>query len=138
MPNYNKVILMGNLTRDPDMRYTRNDTAVANFGMAVNRKFKGEEETTFVDCTAWGKVAETISQYLRKGKPIMVDGRLTLDQWQNQEGQNRSKLLVTVENFQFIGDGDEGSRERADSPPPSQSPSQAETVPAEDPDDIPF
>ncbi len=109
MASYNKVMLMGNLTRDIELRYLPNsNTAVANLGLAVNRRFRtgdGEqrEETTFVDCEAFGRTAETMSQYLKKGRPVFIEGRLKLDQWQDRDsGQNRSKLKVVVENFQFI------------------------------------
>ncbi|MEC9374324.1 MAG: single-stranded DNA-binding protein, partial [Planctomycetota bacterium] len=106
--NFNKVLLLGNLTRDPEVRHISGDMAVANFGIAVNRRFRtrdGEnrEETTFVDCEAWGRTAETISQYLSKGRPIFIEGRLKLDTWQDKEsGANRSKLKVVVDNFQFV------------------------------------
>ncbi len=107
MPNLNKVMLMGNLTRDPELRYTPNNTAVANLGLAVNRRWKNQngeqqEETTFVDCEAWGRTAEVLNQYLQKGRPVYLEGRLKLDQWQDKDGQNRSKLKVVVETFQFI------------------------------------
>jgi len=117
--NFNKVFLMGNLTRDVEMRKA-GQTNVANIGLAVNRKFKaasGEfrEETTFVDCEAWGRTAETMAQYLAKGRPVFIEGRLKLDQWQDQQGQNRSKLKVVIDSFQFIdsrqgagGDGGDG------------------------------
>ncbi len=120
MPNLNRVMLMGNLTRDPELRYTPNNTAVANIGLAINRRWRNQqtnewqEETTFIDCEAWGRTAETISQYLKKGRPLYVEGRLRLDTWQDKEsGQNRSKLKVVVETFQFIdsrqgGDGEGG------------------------------
>lgn len=107
MVNYNKVMLMGNLTRDVELKYTPSNQPVANIGIAVNRRFRtrdGEdrEETTFVDCEAWGRVAEVMNQYLSKGRPVFVEGRLKLDQWQDKEGNNRSKLRVVVENFQFL------------------------------------
>jgi single-strand DNA-binding protein len=117
MPNLNKVMLMGNLTRDPELRYTQNNTAVCQIGMAINRKWKdpnGEtkEEVTFIDAEAWGRTAEVINQYLRKGRPLFVEGRLRLDQWQDKEGNNRSKIKVVVESFEFIdsktGGGGEG------------------------------
>lgn len=106
--NYNKVLLMGNLTRDIELRHTTGNQAVANIGLAVNRRYKaadGEmrEETTFVDCEAWGKTAEVMSKYLQKGRPVFIEGRLKLDTWQDKnDGSNRSKLRVVVENFQFI------------------------------------
>lgn len=107
MPNYNKVMLMGNLTRDPEMRYLPSNVAVANIGLAINRRWKNQqgeqqEETTFVDCEAFGKTAEAINQYLGKGRPLFVEGRLKLDQWQDKEGQNRSRLKVVIESFQFV------------------------------------
>ena len=113
MANLNKVMLMGNLTRDPQLRYTPSNQPVADFGVAVNRKWRDQqgqdrEEATFVDCTAWAKTAELINQYLRKGSPIFIEGRLKLDQWEDKQGGGkRSKLSVVVENFQFIG-GREG------------------------------
>lgn len=105
--NFNKVMLMGNLTRDIEVRYTPSNTAVANLGLAVNRRYRTQdgqqhEETTFVDCEAWGRTAEVMQQYLRKGSPVFLEGRLKLDQWQDKDGGNRSKLKVVVENFQFV------------------------------------
>ncbi|MEO0965135.1 MAG: single-stranded DNA-binding protein [Planctomycetota bacterium] len=117
MPNLNKVMLMGNLTRDPELRYTTSNMAVANLGLAVNRRWTNkqtnqqQEETTFIDLEAWGRQAEVLNQYLRKGRPVYIEGRLKLDQWQDQSGNNRSKLKVVVENFQFIdnqGGGGQG------------------------------
>ncbi len=107
MPNLNRVMLMGNLTRDPELRYTNSNMAVINFGLAINRRWRNQagdqqEETVFVDCEAWGKQAETINQYLKKGRPVYLEGRLKLDQWEDKEGQKRSKLKVVVEGFQFI------------------------------------
>ena len=107
MANYNKVLLMGNLTRDPELKRTSSDMAVAQIGMAVNRRYKdktGEqrEETTFVDCEAWGKTAETMAKYLSKGRPVFIEGRLKLDQWQDKDGNNRSKLKIVIESFQFV------------------------------------
>lgn len=107
MPNLNKVFLMGRLTRDPEIRHTPQGTAVTEIGMAVNRVFRtqsGEqrEETCFVDVTAWGNQAQTIQKYLRKGAPLFVEGRLQFHSWETREGEKRSKLRVTMENFQFI------------------------------------
>ena len=112
MASFNKVLLMGNLTRDPQLKYLPSQTAVAEFGLACNRKFKsatGEdrEEVTFVDCSAFGKTGELINQYFTKGKPIFIEGRLKYDQWEDKQGGGkRSKLAVVVENFQFIGGRD--------------------------------
>ncbi|MDX9911022.1 MAG: single-stranded DNA-binding protein [Phycisphaerales bacterium] len=105
--SFNKVLLMGNLTRDVELRHTPGGSAVARLGLACNRRFKtqtGEQrdEVTFVDCEAWGRTAEVMSQYLAKGRPVFIEGRLKLDQWQDKDGQNRSKLVVVVENFQFV------------------------------------
>jgi len=133
MPSYNKVLLMGNLTRDPQLKQTPNNTSVAEIGLACNRKFKdkdGEmrEETTFVDCEAWGRTAETMAKYLSKGRPVFVEGRLKLDQWQDKDGNNRSKLRVVIESFQFID-----SRGSQSSTPPEEA---ATTAPPSD--DVPF
>jgi len=104
---YNKVILWGNLTRDPQLSYTPNQTPVVDFGIAVNRKWKGQdgiekEDVCFIDCSMFGKRAEVINKYLDKGMPLLVEGRLSFDQWEAQDGSNRSKHRVTVENFQFV------------------------------------
>ena len=117
MASYNKVMLMGNLTRDIEIRHTPSNTAVGNFGLAVNRKYKtqsGEqrEEVAFIDCEAWGRTAEVMSQYLSKGRPVFVEGRLKLDQWYDKNGGGkRSKLSVVVENFQFIDSGGGGGNQ---------------------------
>jgi len=114
MASVNRVILVGNLTRDPQLKYLPSQTPVAEFGMAMNRRFKtanGEdrEETCFVDCSAFGRPAEIINQYCQKGKLIYIEGRLKFDQWEDKQGGGkRSKLSVVVENFQFLG-GREGS-----------------------------
>jgi single-strand DNA-binding protein len=104
MASFNKVILMGNLTRDIEVRHTANNNAVGNFGLAVNEKYGEKETTCFVDCTAWGKTAETMSQHLHKGDPVLVEGRLTLEQWDDKNGGGkRSKHTVTVDRFTFVG-----------------------------------
>jgi single-strand DNA-binding protein len=114
MASFNRVLLMGNLTRDPQLRYLPSQTAVVEFGVACNRRYKtanGEDrdETTFVDCSAWGKTGELINQYFQKGKPIFIEGRLKYDQWEDKQGGGkRSKLTVVVENFQFVGSRDGG------------------------------
>lgn len=110
MANFNRVILLGNLTRDVEMRYTQGGTAIGKFGMAINRKYgqggEQKESTCFVDLTAWGKVAEIISQYTSKGSPLFVEGRLEYSQWDDKNGGGkRSKLEVVVENFQLMGSG---------------------------------
>jgi len=114
MASFNKVLLMGNLTRDPQLKYLPSQTAVVEFGVACNRKFKtanGEdkEEVTFVDVTSFGKQAEVINQYFQKGKPIFIEGRLKFDSWEDKQGGGkRSKLTVVIENFQFVGGRDGG------------------------------
>lgn len=111
--SFNRVFLMGNLTRDVEIRHTPQNTAVGSFGIAVNRKYRTQdgqnhEEVTFVDCDAWGRQAEVMAQYLKKGRPVFIEGRLKLDQWQDQQGNKRSKLKVVVENFQFVDSGQGG------------------------------
>src|SRR5579863_5206328 len=151
MPGYNKVILIGNLTRDPELRYTPQGVAIAKIALAVNRTWRTEagetkEEVTFVDVDAFRRQAETIAQYLKKGSPLMVEGRLKLDQWDDkQTGQKRSRLGVVLEGFQFLGGGNhsEGGGEapvkRAAPPaaPKGDSPDAEGPPPPED-DDVPF
>lgn len=146
----NKVFLMGNLTRDVELKFTPTNQPVATVGIAVNRRYKTREgedrdETTFVDCEAWGRTAEVMNQYLSKGRPVFLEGRLKLDQWQDREtGKNRSKLRVVIENFQFI-DSPGGARGGA-TEPKTQSTRSAPTAPAPtdpghapvDDSDIPF
>lgn len=109
MPSYNKVILMGNLTRDPELKHLSSGTAVGSFGLAVNRKWRDQssgqqkEEVTFVDCECWGATAENIAKYMAKGRPLFVEGRLKLDEWEDKETkQRRSRIKVVVESFQFV------------------------------------
>lgn len=118
MASFNKVILMGNLTRDPELRVTNTGLSICKLSLAVNRTYTTKEgdskdETTYVDIDAFGRQAETLSKYLQKGRPIMVEGRLKLDQWETNEGQKRSKLGVILENFQFIGGRDSASSTNA-------------------------
>ena len=114
MANLNKVMLIGNLTRDIELKYTPKGSAIAELGLAINRKYKtdsGElkEETTFVDVTLWGRQAEIAKEYLSKGKPVYIEGRLQLDSWDDkQTGQKRSKLKVTGEAMQLLGSRGEG------------------------------
>ncbi|MAD78626.1 MAG: single-stranded DNA-binding protein [Planctomycetaceae bacterium] len=124
MASFNQVILLGNLTRDVELKHTPSNQAVANIGLAMNRQYQtreGErrEEVTFVDCEAWGRQAEVMAQYLSKGRPVFIQGRLKLDTWQDKDGGNRSKLKVVVENFQFVG-GREGGGGGAPSGGPSE------------------
>lgn len=163
MPNLNKVMLMGNLTRDPEIKYTPKGTAIAVFGLATNRSYtleNGEkrEEVTFVDCEAYARLAEVIGEYCKKGKPLFVEGRLKLDTWDDKtSGQKRSKMKVIVEVMQLLGSRDgggggssDGSADYADSqstrpstPGPRRAPSAPPKPPADPdldaaPDDIPF
>ena len=156
MANVNKVILIGNLTRDPEIKYTPKGTAVAELGLAINRFIPASdgnekrEETTFIDVTLWGRTAEVASEYAKKGQPIYIEGRLQLDSWEDKtSGQKRSKLKVVGENIQLLGSkggsgggGGGGSRGGGDedAPPPRPRPSApASRAPAEpEDDDIPF
>jgi single-strand DNA-binding protein len=147
MASFNKVILLGNLTRDPEVRYTPKGTAVTELGMAVNRVYTAEsgekrEETTFVDVTLWGRTAEIAGEYLKKGRPVFIEGRLQLDTWDDkQSGQKRSKLKVVGEGLQLIGSrpsggggGDEEAPARTNK---SVAPPKAATAGPDD-DEIPF
>ncbi len=149
MANFNKVMLMGNLTRDPEIRYTPKGTAVAEIGLAINRYFSGEnnerrEETTFVDVTLWGRTAEIASEYLKKGRPVFIEGRLQLDTWEDkQSGQKRSKLRVVAEGMQLLGSrpgaGGAAEENTGGSSASSAPPSRKSTPPPEpDDDEIPF
>jgi len=133
MANYNKVILVGNLTRDPQMSFLPSQTPVVELGLAVNRRWRSKEgeqreETCFIDCRAYGRQAETLNQYVKKGNPILVEGRLQLDTWEGKDGQKRSKHRVIVENFQFLGSagggggGRTGGGYEASRPAPAPAP----------------
>lgn len=152
MANFNKVILAGNVTRDPEVRYTPKGTAVTKIGLAINRNWKTEtgemkEEVTFVDIDAFGRQAEVIGQYIKKGRPLLVEGRLKLDQWEDKNThQKQSKLKVVLESFSFLdsrGGGDpnapgDAPRPRAAAPAPAEPPpSEPEAPPAEE-DEVPF
>ena len=141
---FNKVILMGNLTRDPETRQTPNGQSVTNFALAVNRTWKGQdgqtqEQVSFIDCVAWGKTGEVIAQYMQKGRPILVSGRLDQRSWE-QDGQKRSKVEVIVEDFNFVGGGDGGNSGSYSGGGSSSSTSSAKTddVVVEDIDDKPI
>jgi single-strand DNA-binding protein len=150
MASFNKVILVGNLTRDPELRYTPKGMAIAKIGLAVNRTWRSEtgeqkEEVTFVDVDAFGKQAETIGQYLKKGRPLLIEGRLRLDQWEDkQTQQKRSRLGVVMESFQFLDSGNRGEGSPASPParaaaPAAKAPAPAdEDVPPQEQDDVPF
>jgi single-strand DNA-binding protein len=133
MANYNKIILVGNLTRDPQLSYLPSQTPVVEFGLAVNHKWKGQdgqqrEDVCFIDCRAYGKPAEILNQYTSKGRQILIEGRLQFDQWQDKDGNKRSKHRVFVDNFQFLDSkpsgqsGPPGAPARApqQAPPPRQ------------------
>lgn len=114
MASFNRIILLGNLTRDPQLSYLPSQTPVVEFGLATNRRWTGSdgqqrEETCFVDCRAFGKPAEILSKYLNKGRAVLIEGRLTLDQWEGPDGSKRSKHRVTVENFTFVDSRDSNS-----------------------------
>ena len=147
MANYNKIILVGNLTRDPQLRYLPSQMAVCDFGLAVNHKFKtksGEDrdEVLFIDCSCFGRGGEIINQYCQKGKQILVEGRLKYDTWEDKQGGGkRSKHTVVVDNFQFLGgrDGGQGgggggggydqSSDDAGPPPPQRGPQRGSPMP---------
>ena len=155
MASFNRVIVAGNLTRDPELRYTPKGTAVAKIGLAVNRTWKTEsgeskEEVTFIDIEAWGRQAEVIAQYMRKGRPLLVEGRLKLDTWEDKNThQKQSKLKVVLESFSFIDSKgtDAGpvppsaEAPRRPAPPspakPPEAPGAAEG-PGPEEDDVPF
>ncbi|MEI8106321.1 MAG: single-stranded DNA-binding protein [Verrucomicrobiota bacterium] len=161
MASYNKVTLIGNLTRDPELKYTPKGTAIADIGLAVNRSYttdtgEKKEEVTFIDVTLWGRIAEIVGEYCKKGRPLFVEGRLQLDSWDDKAtGQKRSKLKVIGENIQLLGSreggsagGGEPSEGRSEGRPPQsrQAPRAATPTPRPpaDPDldgpedDIPF
>lgn len=111
MPSFNKVILAGNITRDPELSFTASKMEIVKFGLAVNEKRKDSEKTHFVDCVSFGKTGETISKYCKKGSPLLVEGRLNHQTWEAQDGSRRSKLEVVVDNFQFLGSKQESNSE---------------------------
>jgi single-strand DNA-binding protein len=151
MASFNKVILAGNLTRDPELRYTPKGSAVAKIGLAVNRTWKSEagetkEEVSFIEIEAWGRQAEVIAQYMRKGRPLLVEGRLKQDTWEDKNThQKQSKLKVVLEGFSFIDSkGTEAAPAPGEAPrrpaPPAKPPEPPEggEAPAAEEDDVPF
>lgn len=164
MASLNKVLLVGNLTRDPEVRYIPSGTAVAELGLAVSEKFKNREgqeveSTVFVDVVVWARQAETCGEYLSKGSPVLIEGRLQLDQWESKEGEKRSKIRVRAERVQFLGSPRRGAeyQDGSESLPPAAASPQSSArqagspVPAEaaqeapppeysraDEDDLPF
>ncbi len=144
MANLNKVFLIGNLTKDPELRYIPSGTAVADLRLAVNRNWTGQdgqkhEEVTYVDVTLWARQAELASEYLSKGRPVLIEGHLQYDEWQDKEGQKRSRLRVTGERMQFLGapGGKGGDQGAGKAPPPPEE--FGEPPPAKEPgENIPF
>jgi single-strand DNA-binding protein len=143
MANLNKVLLLGNVTRDPEVRYTPKGSAVCDLGIAVNRAYttdSGEkrEEVTFVDVTLWGRTAEVASEYLKKGRPVFVEGRLQMDTWDDkQTGQKRTRLRVVAENMQLLGGRPQGGADTGESRQTSAPPKKS-AAPEPDEDEIPF
>jgi single-strand DNA-binding protein len=149
MASFNKVILLGNLTRDPEVRYTPKGSAVCDIGLAVNRVYTMEggekrEEVTFVDVVLWARLAEIAGEYLKKGRPVFIEGRLQMDTWDDkQSGQKRTKLRVVGESMQLLGgrpaatETSEGER-AARSPEKTQPPPKPSTPAEPDDDEIPF
>lgn len=163
MANLNKVLLMGNLTRDPEMRVTPSGHSICKFSLAINRTWRDRDgnqqnDTTFVDVDSFGKQAEVISKYMTKGRGIFVEGRLRLDQWENSAGEKRNKMMVVLENFQFVGgrgdgepggaqDSQEGGSPYEENSPPSRQAAPSSKAPPSKPaakanddieDDVPF
>lgn len=161
MANLNKVMLIGNLTRDVELRSLPSGNSIAQIGLAINRNWTGQdgekrEEVTYVDCEAWGKTGEIMAKYLQKGRPVFIEGRLKLDTWDDKEsGAKRSKMKVVVESFQFLdsgnrgggggggGDGTVETRPASRNPAPARGGAPRQSAPQDDgpsmsPDDIPF
>jgi single-strand DNA-binding protein len=148
MASLNKIMLIGNLTRDPELRVTPKGTSICQFGLALNREYKTEsgekrEDVTFVDCEAWGKTGELITKYLAKGRSAFVEGRLKLDEWEDKtSGQKRSKLKVVVEQVQFLGSKPDGADTAPRRPQPPSDPSKSAydrpATGAASTEDIPF
>lgn len=118
MPSFNQVVLVGNLTRDPELKYTPSGAAVCEFSIAINRKWNDKagqkrEEVGYFDCTAWARTAELCAEFLKKGRPVLVNGRLTQNRWETPDGQKRSRVIVTVQNIQFLGGKNQGAEEEA-------------------------
>jgi len=137
---FNKVTLMGNLTRDPELRTTPNGQSVASFSLAVNRTWRNadgeqQEAVDYIDCNAWGKAGEIITQYMQKGRALLVSGRLQQRSWE-QDGQKRSKVEVVVEDFNFVGGGDGGSGDGGSAPARSSAPSSAPAAKSEKKKDV--
>jgi single-strand DNA-binding protein len=144
MANLNKVLLLGNVTRDPEVRYTPKGSAVCDLGVAVNRAYttdSGErrEEVTFVDVTLWGRTAEVANEYLKKGRPVFIEGRLQMDTWDDkQTGQKRTRLRVVAENMQLLGGRPPGAADATGESRQTAAPPKKSGAPEPDEDEIPF
>lgn len=151
MASYNRVILMGNLTRDPEVKFLPSGTSVANFGLAMNERYTDREtgeqkdNTCFVDVEAWGRQAEVIGEHFTKGRPILVEGSLKYDSWEAEDGTKRNRLKVRLQRFQFVGsrrDEDEAGGGYAQAAPAAaptaQAPAPPQGAPSATEDDIPF
>jgi single-strand DNA-binding protein len=144
MANLNKVLLLGNVTRDPEVRYTPKGSAVCDLGVAVNRTYttdSGEkrEEVTFVDVTLWGRTAEVASEYLKKGRPVFIEGRLQMDTWDDkQTGQKRTRLRVVAENMQLLGGRPSGGADATAESRQASAPPKKSAAAEPDEDEIPF
>jgi single-strand DNA-binding protein len=144
MANLNKVLLLGNVTRDPEVRYTPKGSAVCDLGVAVNRAYttdSGEkrEEVTFVDVTLWGRTAEVASEYLKKGRPVFIEGRLQMDTWDDkQTGQKRTRLRVVADNMQLLGGRPSGGAEAPGESRQTNAPPKKSATSEPDEDEIPF
>ncbi len=151
MASYNRVILMGNLTRDPEVKFLPSGTSVANFGLAMNERYtdretgEQKENPCFVDVEAWGRQAEIIGEHFTKGRPILVEGSLKYDSWEAEDGTKRNRLRVRLQRFQFVGsrrDGDEAgggyTQAAPAAAPTAQAPVPPQGAPSSTEDDIPF
>ena len=127
MANFNKVIIAGRLTRSPELKYTLSNMAICEFGLAVNEKWKSKdgqdkEETCFTECVCWGKQAEVFNQYMAKGREVLIEGKLKFEQWEDKDGNKRSKHKISVQNFQFLGSKDDSQQKAAAAPPMAKTP----------------
>lgn len=149
MASYNRIVMVGNLTRDPELKYTSGGTALCKFGIATSRQFKrkngqGGEEVCFITCVAWGKGGELITEYMRKGSQMLVEGRLTFSTWQGKDDKKHSKHEISVENFTFLG----RSKGQSDSPPQTREQEESQeqpaaeqtssSLPGDEEDEVPF
>lgn len=141
MRGFSKAIITGNITRDPELRTTTGGSSVCSFTVAVNRNYRGtdgeqKEEVSFIDCSAWGKLAETIAQYGKKGNGVLVSGRLNQRSWEDKNGNKRSSVEIVVEDFNFVGGSRDGGNTSGNYSAPANSSSQEESVPDDIPEEI--